>query len=223
MYVPMRWYVLCLLVSEGRRCGCLGLSAQGTRFSSWYDLTVRRRLFMISSMSRPAHTIRYKNPFLVAAILLLIGAMAGYSVGYYVSSLKHDPHNIPTENKTGYITTNEARNMVDNFYQQYLHPKKESPDEYRKLYVNGWGSKGLAFYNEYYRHGFDPIVCSSVMPTSVVAQSIETGAGAAVIAEAKYPDGSTENIVITLVLNIDGFKIDTITCAGDKGNLPPST
>ncbi len=79
------------------------------------------------------------------------------------------------------------------------------------------------FYSQYYRHGFDPIVCSEVMPTSVTATSVTPGPGATVTATAKYPDGTTANIGLTLVLNNKGFGIDTVTCPGNRGNLPPSS
>lgn len=154
----------------------------------------------------------------VAALITIV--LSGF-VGYRLAYQKYNPTKIPAQNTPGYITADGARNQVNNFYQQYLHPKKETPEESRKINVSLYGSKNLVFYSKYYQHGFDPIVCSSVMPTSVTATSVQPGAGAVVNAEAKYPDGSTANIDLTLVLNIEGFRIDSITCPGTKGNLSP--
>ena len=154
----------------------------------------------------------------IAFIAVVLSGLVGYRLAYQ----KYNPHKIPTENKPGYITADEARSQVNNFYQQYLHPKADTPDQSRQLYIRGYGDKNLVFYSQYYQHGFDPIVCSTIMPTSVTATSIQPGAGAVVNAKADYPDGSTATIVLTLVLNIEGFRIDSITCPGDKANLAPN-
>lgn len=152
--------------------------------------------------------------------LIIIG-IGGSVVGYLIG-INIDASEVHEQNTPGYITAESARSHVDNFYQQYLHPKKESPEESRDVYVSEYGSKNLVFYKAYYQHGFDPIVCSTVMPTSVAVTDIQPGAGANVVAEAEYPNGSTANIGLTLVINAEGFKIDSITCPGDKGNLLPA-
>jgi hypothetical protein len=161
-----------------------------------------------------------KSPLSLVVVALITIVLSGF-VGYRLAYQKYNPNITPTQNTPGYIAADAARNQVNNFYQQYLHPKKETPEESRNVYVSHYGDKNLVFYKAYYQHGFDPIVCSSVVPTSVTATSVQPGAGAVVDAEAKYPDGSTANIVLTLVLNAEGFRIDSITCPGDKGNLPP--
>lgn len=155
----------------------------------------------------------------VALIALVLGGFTGYLLAYQ----KYDPSKIPTENRPGYITADAARSQVNNFYKQYLNPKKESPEEARNVYISKYGDKNLVFYKNYYQHGFDPIVCSATMPISVTAKTIQPGAGAVVNAEARYPDGSTSDITLTLVLNSEGFRVDSITCPGDKGNLLPKS
>lgn len=174
-------------------------------------------------MSKKLHLLNKKNtPLTIGVIVTLIAIILSGFIGYRLAYQKYNPNKIPTQNTPGYITADAARNQVNNFYQQYLYPRKDTPEESRKIYISGYGDKNLVFYSGYYQHGFDPIVCSSVMPTSVTATSVKPGPGAVVNAEAKYPDGSTANIVATLVLNVEGFRIDSITCPGAKGNLPPN-
>lgn len=124
---------------------------------------------------------------------------------------KPDPlprHTIP------YVDGEAAADQVENFYQQYLNPRTLS----KRMLVEGYGNKNLAFYYDYYQHGFDPIVCSTEVPVEVTASLVSTGPVAVVNALAKYTDGTKSNIVVRVVLN-DGMEIDSITCPGDKGNL----
>jgi hypothetical protein len=174
---------------------------------------------MISNMKTKDTSIWQNKLFaiMIAFIIVVFSAFAGYGLAYE----KYNPNKTPTKNTPGYITAEEARNQVNGFYEQYLNPRKDTPEKSRKAYVASYGTKNLVFYSEYYLHGFDPIMCSSAMPTSVVATKVQPGSGALVTAEATYPDGSTANINLTLVLNSEGFGIDTITCPGEKGNLPP--
>lgn len=176
---------------------------------------------MLNLVTKKSIFFRYTHKLPAITVLALLVVIASGSAGYQFAYQQYNSNKIPTQNTPGYITVDAARNQVNNFYQQYLHPKKYTPEKSRKIYVSLYGDKNLMFYREYYRHGFDPIVCSSVMPTSVTATSVQPGASAVVNAEAKYPDGSTANIVATLVLNNEGFRIDSITCPGAKGNLPP--
>lgn len=147
----------------------------------------------------------------------------GGFVGYSLACREHNFHETSSQNIPSYITEKEARDQVNGFYAQYLNPKQDTPEDSRKAYISSYGTKNLAFYSQYYRHGFDPIVCSPIMPTSVTATNIKPGPGAAVTAVAKYPDGTTANIDLTLVLNSEGFGIDTVTCPGEKGNLLPNS
>lgn len=163
-----------------------------------------------------------KTSLITDAVALILIVCSGF-VGYHFAYQKYNPSKIPTQNTPGYITAAAARDQVNNFYQQYLHPRTDKPEESRKALVSGYGDQNLVFYREYYQHGFDPIVCSSVMPTSVTATSVKPGWGAEVTAQAKYPNGSTASIVLTEVINIEGFKIDSIMCPGAMGNLPPES
>ncbi len=156
--------------------------------------------------------------FLVAGIISII---AGGVTGYSLAFTKYNPNRTPSDNVPGYITVDEARGQVKGFYEQYLRPRESNSPVSRQAIIRSYGTKNLLFYSQYYQHGFDPIVCSTTMPSNVTTKNVTPGAGALVTAEARYPDGSTADIDVTLVLNRDGFGIDTITCPGDKGNLPP--
>lgn len=162
-----------------------------------------------------------KKQFVIKLSIMVVVALVGGVAGYLIGVNKSD--GTPKQNKPGYITAESATNQVNNFYQQYLNPKKESPEESRNYYVSQYGDKNLVFYKTYYQHGFDPIICSTVMPATVTVTDAQPGAGATVNAKAVYPDGSAANINLTLVMNNEGFKIDTITCPSDKGNLPPQS
>ena len=161
-----------------------------------------------------------KKPLILSLTAVAVVAIVSGFLGYSFGLNKHS-NDTPKQNIPGYVTSESARNQVNNFYLQYLNPKKESPDTFREMLVANYGDKNLIFYKTYYQHGFDPIVCSATMPTSVVATDVRPGPGASVKAKAVYTDGTTSVIDVTLVQNTEGFKIDTITCPGDKGNLPP--
>ena len=177
---------------------------------------------MLRIMKNRQTPIKQSKSFVIIVAAAFIAIVLSGFIGYRLAYQKYNPKNTAAENKPGYITSDAARSQVENFYQQYLNPKKETPEESRKVYISSYGDKNLTFYNQYYQHGFDPIVCSPVMPTSITVASVVPGPGATVTARAKYPDGSTSDINVTLVINAEGFKIDSITCSGDKGNLPPS-
>ena len=167
------------------------------------------------------NTSQTKKQFIIKLSLAIAIALLGGIVGYLIGINKSD--STPKQNVPGYITAEAATNQVNNFYQQYLNPKKESPEASRNYYVSQYGSKNLVFYKTYYQHGFDPIVCSVTMPISVTATNVQPGAGATVKARATYLDGTTSDIGLTLVLSSEGFKIDSITCPDGKGNLAPQT
>lgn len=175
---------------------------------------------MIRNMKTKNTSIQQNKHFMITLIAaIVLSGFAGYSLAYE----KYNPSKTPTQNTPGYITEDEASNQVNGFYEQYLSSKKNIPEESRKAnLIDSYGTKNLVFYSKYYQHGFDPIVCSVDMPTSVKATNVRPGPGALVTAEAKYPDASTANIDLTLVFNNAGFGIDTITCPGNKGNLPPN-
>ncbi len=176
---------------------------------------------MLRTMKKKQTVTQSNTKLKLLTVLVLAAMVVSGLVGYRLAYQKYDPNKTPNQNTPGYITASEARDQVNNFYEQYLNPNKNSVENSRNITVEGFGSKNLVFYREYYQHGFDPIVCSAVMPTSVTATSVRPGPGAVVHATASYPDGSTADITLTEVLNNEGFKIDTITCPGDKGNLLP--
>lgn len=154
-----------------------------------------------------------------ATIALLILVVAGV-VGYYIGLRHNNPNAIPSQNKVGYVISQEATDQVTDFYRQYINSSTAS--EFRRVLLNGYGSKNLVFYDAYYQHGFDPIVCSSVMPIKVNVSHTIPGPVATVDVAVEYPDHSTAALTATVVINNEGLKIDSITCPGARGNLPPS-
>ena len=178
---------------------------------------------MIRNMKKRNTPITQNKLLTLTLAVAFVGTFLGGFVGYSIAYSKYNPSKIPTQNTPGYITDREARDQVNGFYAQYLNPKQGSAEDSRKAYIDSYGTKNLAFYSQYYQHGFDPIVCSSSMPTDVKVTNVQPGPGATVTAAAKYPDGTTANIALTLVLNNEGFGIDTVTCSGDKGNLLPNS
>ena len=176
---------------------------------------------MIRKMKTKKKSIQKNQPFIITLVVALIATTLSGLVGYSLAYGKYNPNKTPTQNTPGYITEEEARGQVKGFYEQYLHPRNGTPEGLRQALIHSYGTKNLTFYSRYYQHGFDPIVCSTVIPMGVKVKSVQPGAGALVKVEATYPDNSTANIDVTLVLNNEGFGIDTITCPGDKGNLPP--
>src|SRR6185369_703714 len=141
---------------------------------------------MLSNVTKKKTPIKQNRPFMITVVVALVATVLSGFVGYHLAYQKYNPSTIPTQNTPGYITADAARDQVNNFYRQYLHPRKDAPEESRKAFVSAYGDKNLAFYRDYYQHGFDPIVCSSAMPTSVTATSVQPGVGAVVNVEAKY-------------------------------------
>ena len=178
---------------------------------------------MIRYMNKRNTTIAQNKLLTITLAVAIVCVSLGGLVGYKLAHDRYSPSKTPSQNTPGYITEKEARDQVNGFYAQYLNPKQGAPEDSRKAYIDSYGTKNLTFYSQYYQHGFDPIVCSPIMPTSVTATDVKPGPGATVTAAAKYPDGTTANIGLTLILNNEGFGIDTVTCPGDKGNLLPNS
>jgi hypothetical protein len=126
----------------------------------------------------------------------------------------------PTTSRLAHIDGNDAVAQVANFYKQYLADASNATFQGRL--VSTYGSQNLAFYDNYYQHGFDPITCSTTLPTSVSASLASTGPVAAITAHATYPDHTTANITVRVILT-DRLEIDSITCPAPMGNLPPTT
>lgn len=159
---------------------------------------------------------------ILAAAVLVSLAILGWAA-YHAA-----PHNktvIPKLNsKIPYVDGPSATDQVANFYQQYIDQRLTAkfPD-YHKTLIEGYGSRNLVFYNQYYRHGFDPIICSNVMPTKVTANLVSTGPVATVKASLEYPDKTNTTVTARVVLDDEGLQIDSLTCPGAKGNLPPAS
>lgn len=156
---------------------------------------------------------KYTSPLITVLVALLL-AVGGWAI--HETNQNHSA--LATKSKFAYVDGNGAVTQVSNFYRQYLADANK-PDFQKKI-VATYGSQNLAFYDSYYRHGFDPITCSATVPINVTASLISTGPVATVKALATYPDHTTATIVAKVVLT-DALKVDSITCPGAKGNLPP--
>ena len=154
---------------------------------------------------------------LIALALALLARVIGWPV-YQAVTTQKEAIPIP-KSRTGFVDGSDATDQVANFYQQYINPST-NPD-FQKVLVGAAGNKNLVFYSNYYQHGFDPITCSAAMPIKVTTALVSAGPVATVNAITEYSDNSKENIVARVVLDNQGLKIDSITCPGAKGNLPP--
>lgn len=168
---------------------------------------------MATKTKQPTFQKTYTSPIflILAALLLVVGGWAVYETSRNHSSL-------PTTSKLAYVDGNDAVEQVSNFYHQYL--SETGKPDFQKHLISVVGDQNLVFYNDYYQHGFNPITCSTVTPTNVTASLVSTGPVATVKALATYPDHTTAAITAKVVLS-DKLAIDSITCPGDKGNLPP--
>jgi hypothetical protein len=156
---------------------------------------------------------RIVGVFMVAAVLMVT------AVGWVVLQAGEHPYSVPTQSKLAYVDGNDATDQVANFYRQYIALADE-PDRQQKL-IPVYGNENLTFYSRYYRHGFDPITCSTLRVSDVSASVIAPGPVAHVKAMLTYIDHSSAQIEAVVVLS-DRLAIDSLTCPGAKGNLPPA-
>jgi hypothetical protein len=166
-------------------------------------------------MSKKRKRFNYKYGvllFLASALIFGIG-------GYYLGSRGHNAYRDPSGNQSGYVNAQPAKEQVYNFYRQYIEDNNKP--ELRPFLLRGYGSNNLVFYSTYYRHGFNPITCSSLAPTAVTVTRATPGTVATAYVELEYSDQSTSTIKATVLINNEGIRVDSITCPGDKGNLPP--
>jgi len=170
-------------------------------------------------MAKKQTSAKLTNRVLIVSLITLVAAVVCGWIGYSYGMHKNNTNAIPSQNKAGYVVAQQASEQVTNFYNQYIRPST-TPDFRNKL-VSSYGSKNLAFYDTYYKHGFDPVVCSTVMPISITTTQVTPGPSAEVKVNATYPDKSLLTIVTTVVINNDGLKIDSVNCPGNMGNLPP--
>lgn len=152
----------------------------------------------------------------MVVIILVLGAAIGWGIHHEVTKNRNL---LPTKSKLAYVDGGDAVDQVDNFYHQYI--TNASKPDFQRLLISSYGNQNLVFYSEYYRHGFDPIICSTAVPTAVTASLVSTGPIARVKAVATYPDNTTATIMLRVVLD-DKLSIDSMTCPGAKGNLPPA-
>jgi hypothetical protein len=148
---------------------------------------------------------------------LVIAVLCGGS-GYYAGRQTHKINEDALQNRVGYIVDRQAAEHVDSFYRQYIKPTNTV--YLQRKFLEGYGSKNLLFYSAYYQHGFDPIVCSAAMPVAITISRARSGPAGTVEVTAEYPDGSTATLTASVVIGNDGLKVDSVTCPGDKGNLP---
>lgn len=161
---------------------------------------------------------RKHNSLLLVLVVVAVAIVFGVG-GYYLRSSEVNAYKDPSGNTAGYVIARQAEGQVKNFYRQYI--KEYNNSKFLLRDVQGYGSDNLAFYNSYYQHGFNPITCSSLAPVAVNISKTTPGTVATVYADLEYSDHSTSTVKATVVINNDGIKIDSITCPGDKGNLPP--
>lgn len=153
----------------------------------------------------------------VATVVSLLCIVLVGSFFYLKKSNSDDVPNI--KHTIPYVDGDDAVIHSNSFYENYLNPKNSSN---LKRIVEIYGSKNLEFYNDYYRHGFDPITCNTIPPSKISVRLISTGQVANLQAMAEYSNGSTETIDLRVILNEEGLVIDSITCSAQKGNLQPS-
>ena len=174
-------------------------------------------------MAKHSKPAKRKHPpllyvlLLIALALALLARLIGWPV-YHALTAKNVAIPFP-KSRLAYVDGSDATEQVANFYRQYTKPG--ATPAFQKFLIKGYGTNNLLFYTEYYQHGFDPITCSTTMPTKVTVALVSTGPVATVNAVAEYSDNSKENIVARVVLDDQGLNIDSITCPAAKGNLAP--
>ena len=157
---------------------------------------------------------------MIVSITALVGAVILGVCGYCIGSQKSTHIPAPTQSRPGYIISQQASEQVADFYSQYIKPSYSS--SVREQFVASYGSQNLVFYNSYYQHGFDPIVCSTVMPIAVIVAAVTPGPEAIVVVSATYPDHSVAKWTASVVIDRQGLRVDAITCPGNEGNLAPT-
>lgn len=184
-----------------------------------YDKPMKHAPIKMKKITSSTNLRGFATKYLVllcAGIIIVLTAGYGW-LWYRERSITNIPDPVFPNHTIPYVDGSTATDQVEAFYQQYLNPRTPARDKLIGLY----GSHNLVFYSQYYQHGFNPITCSTVDPTKVVASLVSTGPVAHVKATASYANGATADILTTVVLNDNGIQIDSITCPGDKGNLFP--
>ncbi len=152
------------------------------------------------------------------ALLLIIVALACV-FAYHAGAKSEETNKDPSGNTIGYVVAEQASSQAENFYKSYME-NTDNAEKKDKL-VELFGTKELVFYNKYYQHSFDPIVCSDRKPTDVSVVQASPGTEAIIKLEVSYDDGTKAQIGTSVVINNDGLRINSVTCPADKADLPP--
>ena len=170
-------------------------------------------------MAKKSKSTKHKHTTLII-ILASALALSAIFLGWAVYDTRPPKIKLgPLPNHTmPYVDGDAAVQQVESFYKNYTKPSLESKKD--KI-IEIFGSDNLEFYYEYYRHGFDPITCSTSVPTKLSHSLRSTGPVATINTSAEYEDGSTATIQSRVVLSDDGMDVDSVSCPGEKGNLPP--
>jgi len=176
---------------------------------------------MARSSKKRKSFIRQHSILVIALASALLASTLFLALVQFITTRDKSNVAIPIlKSKVAYVDGDSATDQVASFYKQYIDAR--STTAFRTTLIEAAGDKNLSFYSQYYLHGFDPITCSSVMPSKVTTSLVSTGPVANVNAIEDFSDGTKLTIKATVVLN-DKLAIDSITCPGAKGNLPPSS
>jgi type II secretory pathway pseudopilin PulG len=120
------------------------------------------------------------------------------------------------------VNGDKAKQLVSNFYSQYLKVAGNANAE--KKLLNQYGTSNLLFYNEYYLHDMDAIVCAQDLPERVVTSVASVGTVTTINVTEKSTGVADYGPIVIKVINDNGtLKIDGLTCPGKTGNLAPAT
>lgn len=177
----------------------------------------------LNTMKKKSQTRQSRKYVIAAAVVLAIALLMFLIIGIRRAVHQHDAYKNLPKHTMPYVDGKAAVEQVQSFYDNYTEPNRSRiSDSYKTLTVKVFGSDNLEFYYKYYLHGFDPIICSNVMPNTITAKLESTGPVAIVNVTLSYAGNYTETVKATVVLNNDGMVVDSITCPGDRGNLPPA-
>ncbi|HEX8182451.1 MAG TPA: hypothetical protein VF575_02505 [Candidatus Saccharimonadales bacterium] len=166
---------------------------------------------------------RHKSLYIVLALAFVVSLLIVVWTQHTVSQKQVFKDTYVTQSRLAYVDGTDAAAHVASFYKQYIDPR--TPAANKLKFIDAYGNKNLLFYSQYYLHGFDPITCSQDAPTDVSTSLASTGPVATVNVIPLSPDadGTTETITARVVLDEEGLSIDSITCPGNKANLPPNS
>jgi hypothetical protein len=107
---------------------------------------------------------------------------------------------------------------VSSFYGQYLSAAGDA--RLQMIAVKGFGDANLAFYAEYYQHGFDPLTCSASIPKSVRASLVKSGTSTAVSVTPEFDGHEGKAFTVTVILD-DSMHVDSVDCGQGLSHLAP--